>query len=69
MVHLDINPANILERNVHCDDIYHTFGHIVYICNDEIGGQWVEPWKGCNFFNTNTTKLMFGGSSKGEMCV
>ena len=50
MVHLDIKPANILVRNVHCDDIYHTFDHTVYICNDdEIGGHWVEPWRVCNF--------------------
>ena len=28
MVDLDINPANILERNVHCDDIYR---HCVYM--------------------------------------
>ena len=47
-----------------------TYTYTVYICkDDEIGGQWVEPWKGCNFVNTNTTKLMFGGLSKGEICV
>ena len=38
LVHLDLEPANILVRNVHCDDIYCTFGHTVQGCRQRGGG-------------------------------
>ena len=69
MVHLDIKPANILVRNVHCDDIYRNFGHTVHICNDhEIGGQWVEPWRVCNFF-IRVPQVLVKSPSRGMLLV
>ena len=42
-VHLDLMPANILVHNVHCDDIYSTFGHTVQGCRQRDGGGLMPP--------------------------
>ena len=38
LFHLDLEPANILVRNVHWDDIYRTFGHAVQGCRQRERG-------------------------------
>ena len=38
LLHLDLEPANILVRNVHWDDIYRTFGHAVQGCRQRERG-------------------------------